>query len=43
MGSKRIRWVSVRVFEDTELEFRVESPVRDRQRSRMKMMFCYLR
>ena len=37
--------VRVRVFEEVELQFRVESPgrePRDRQRSRMKMMFCDL-
>jgi len=32
----------VRVFEEKELQFWVESLGGDRQRSRMKMMFCDL-
>ena len=39
VGRKRIRRVRVRVFEEMELQFRVESPRGDRQKSKTKMMF----
>ena len=39
MGRKIIRRVRVRVSEEMELQFRVESPERNRQISRMRIIF----